>query len=146
MPPIRAALNSLGFAGLTVLFSLLMGFPAASALARPGRLERWLDPLLMLPLGASAVTLGLGFHYLVQPATLAFAGVALVDPAGAYHSGVALCHTDAAARAGFHPGALAGCSLFVRRFAFSYLVDRGLADHLARIAGGGDLCVHGLVG
>jgi len=61
VPPIRAALNSLGFAGLTVLFSLLMGFPAASALARPGRLERFLDPLLMLPLGASAVTLGLGF-------------------------------------------------------------------------------------
>jgi thiamine transport system permease protein len=61
VPPIRAALNSLGYAGLTVLFSLLMGFPAASALARPGRFERWLDPLLMLPLGASAVTLGLGF-------------------------------------------------------------------------------------
>ena len=61
VPPIRAALNSLGCAGLTVLFSLLMGFPAASALARPGKLERILDPLLMLPLGASAVTLGLGF-------------------------------------------------------------------------------------
>ena len=61
VPPIRAVLNSLGFAGLTVLFSLLMGFPAASALARPGKLEHWLDPLLMLPLGASAVTLGLGF-------------------------------------------------------------------------------------
>jgi thiamine transport system permease protein len=61
VPPVRAALNSLGYAGLTVLFSLLMGFPAASALARPGRLERWLDPLLVLPLGASAVTLGLGF-------------------------------------------------------------------------------------
>ena len=61
VPPIRAALNSLGYAGLTVLFSLLMGYPAASALARPGKLERWLDPLLVLPLGASAVTLGLGF-------------------------------------------------------------------------------------
>jgi thiamine transport system permease protein len=61
VPPVRAALNSLGYAGLTVLLSLLMGFPAASALARPGKLERWLDPLLVLPLGASAVTLGLGF-------------------------------------------------------------------------------------
>lgn len=60
-PPIRSALNSLGYAGLTVAFSLLMGFPAAFALARPSRLERWLDPLLLLPLGASAVTLGLGF-------------------------------------------------------------------------------------
>jgi thiamine transport system permease protein len=61
VPPIQAALNSLGYAGLTVLLSLLMGLPAASALAHPGKLERWLDPLLVLPLGASAVTLGLGF-------------------------------------------------------------------------------------
>ena len=61
VPPIRAAFNSLGYASLTVLFSLLMGFPAASALARPAQLERWLDPLFVLPLGASAVTLGLGF-------------------------------------------------------------------------------------
>ncbi len=34
---------------------------AASALSRRSRLNRVLDPLLMLPLGASAVTLGLGF-------------------------------------------------------------------------------------
>jgi thiamine transport system permease protein len=61
VPPTRATLISLGYAGLTVVLSLLMGFPAASALARPGKLERWLDPLLVLPLGASAVTLGLGF-------------------------------------------------------------------------------------
>jgi thiamine transport system permease protein len=61
VPPIRAALNSLGYAGITVILSLLLGFPAASALARPGRLEKFLDPLLMLPLGTSAVTLGLGF-------------------------------------------------------------------------------------
>jgi thiamine transport system permease protein len=61
VPPIQATFNSLGYAGLTVVLSLLMGFPAASALARPGKLERWLDPLLVLPLGASAVTLGLGF-------------------------------------------------------------------------------------
>jgi thiamine transport system permease protein len=70
VPPVRAALNSLGYAGVTVLLSLLMGFPAASALARPGKLERWLDPLLVLPLGASAVTLGLGFILSVQPAAI----------------------------------------------------------------------------
>ena len=61
VPPIQAALNSLGYAGATVILSLLLGFPAASALARPGRLERILDPILILPLGASAVTLALGF-------------------------------------------------------------------------------------
>lgn len=61
VPPIRATANSLGYAGATVLLSLLLGFPAAFALARPTRLERLLDPLIILPLGSSAVMLGLGF-------------------------------------------------------------------------------------
>ncbi|MBI4731744.1 MAG: iron ABC transporter permease [Chloroflexi bacterium] len=61
VPPVTALGNSLAYASLTVLLSLALGFPAASALARPGRLERFLDPILLLPLGASAVTLGLGF-------------------------------------------------------------------------------------
>lgn len=61
IPPVNAALNSLAYASLTVLLSLLLGFPAAAALARPGKLEKWLDPFLLLPLGASAITLGLGY-------------------------------------------------------------------------------------
>jgi len=61
VPPIRAAYNSLKYAGITIILSLLLGFPAASALAHPGRLERLFDPLLIMPLGASAVTMGLGF-------------------------------------------------------------------------------------
>ncbi len=61
VPPIQAAANSLGYASITVILSLLLGFPAASALAKPGRLEKILDPILILPLGASAVTLALGF-------------------------------------------------------------------------------------
>jgi len=61
VPPFDAIGNSLSYAALTVVLSLALGFPVASALARPGRLERLLDPFLMLPLGASAVTLGLGF-------------------------------------------------------------------------------------
>ena len=61
VPPFLAARNSLAYAALTVFLSLLLGFPAAAALARPGKLERWIDPLLMLPLGASSVTLGLGY-------------------------------------------------------------------------------------
>jgi thiamine transport system permease protein len=60
-PPMRAAANSLVYASATVALSLVLGFPAASALAKPGRVDRILDPILMLPLGASAVTLGLGF-------------------------------------------------------------------------------------
>jgi thiamine transport system permease protein len=61
VPPIQAARNSLVYAGGTVVLSLALGFLAAYSLSRPARLNRVLDPLLMLPLGASAVTLGLGF-------------------------------------------------------------------------------------
>lgn len=61
VPPVQAALNSIGFAGITVILSLALGYPAAYALAKPTRLEKFLDPFLMLPLGASAVMMGLGF-------------------------------------------------------------------------------------
>lgn len=61
VPPGRALVNSLAYASFTVLLSLGIGFPVAAALARPGWLTRLLDPLLILPLGASAVTLGLGY-------------------------------------------------------------------------------------
>lgn len=61
VPPIKATLNSLAYASATVVFSLLLGFPAAFALAKPKTLEKILDPLIMLPLGSSAVMLGLGF-------------------------------------------------------------------------------------
>jgi thiamine transport system permease protein len=61
VPPIKATINSLAYASGTVVLSLLLGFPAAFALARPTRLEKVLDPFIMLPLGSSAVMLGLGF-------------------------------------------------------------------------------------
>ncbi len=66
VPPIQAAANSLGFALATVVFALIIGTIGAALLARPGgggtrRLQSLLDPLLMLPLGTSAVTLGFGF-------------------------------------------------------------------------------------
>ena len=61
VPPIEAAKNSIIYASLTVVISVSLGFLAASALAQRARINRLLDPLLMLPLGASAVTLGLGF-------------------------------------------------------------------------------------
>lgn len=62
-PPVSAIGYSLTYAAGTVLIALALGLPAAWALARnPERaLERSLDPILMLPLGTSAVTLGLGF-------------------------------------------------------------------------------------
>lgn len=61
IPPIEAARNSLGYAAATVALSLALGLPAASALVRPNRAAKLLDSFLLLPLGASAVTLGLGY-------------------------------------------------------------------------------------
>jgi thiamine transport system permease protein len=61
--PARAISVSLGYASATVFLALLLGLPAAWALAhhQKSRISRLLDPLLMMPLGTSAVTLGLGF-------------------------------------------------------------------------------------
>ncbi|MEW5869634.1 MAG: iron ABC transporter permease [Chloroflexota bacterium] len=63
VPPTTAILVSLLYAAATVLLALTLGLPASWALAnRPDSLaSRIFDPLLMLPLGTSAVTLGLGF-------------------------------------------------------------------------------------
>jgi thiamine transport system permease protein len=61
--PTEAISTSLIYAGATVFLALAIGLPASWALARRGDawLSRLLDPLSMLPLGTSAVTLGLGF-------------------------------------------------------------------------------------
>jgi len=62
VPPVVAIRNSLAVAGITVALALALGFIAASFLARGA--DRWtaiLDPLFMLPLGTSAVTLGFGY-------------------------------------------------------------------------------------
>jgi thiamine transport system permease protein len=67
VPPIQAVVNSLAFATVTVVLALGLGLVSASLLAQPAkgkslrRLQALLDPLLMLPLGTSAVTLGFGF-------------------------------------------------------------------------------------
>jgi len=61
VPPIAAARNSLLFALIVILITLILGGLVAYALQQPTPLNKFLDPLLMLPLGASAITLGLGF-------------------------------------------------------------------------------------
>lgn len=61
VPPLEAIANSVGYALLTTLLSLLLGVIAAYGLARRGRVSALLDPIYMLPLATSAVTLGLGF-------------------------------------------------------------------------------------
>ncbi len=59
--PLQTLINSLYFAVLAVLFSILLSTLLSYALyhGRKGK-EKWLDPLFMLPMGVSAVTLGFG--------------------------------------------------------------------------------------
>ena len=63
VPPTTAIGVSLAYAAATVVLALGLGLPASWSLARQSSsfLNRIFDPLIMLPLGTSAVTLGLGF-------------------------------------------------------------------------------------
>ncbi len=70
VPPSRAVINSLGYAFITMGLSVAAGTLLAYAMVKRPGTKRWLDPLVMLPFGASAVTLGLGF-------VIAFSGSAL---------------------------------------------------------------------
>jgi thiamine transport system permease protein len=68
VPPVKAVWNSLKFAGLSAFISLILGMMLAYGLLI-GKNFRSTGFLMMLPLGTSAVTLGLGFF-------TAFAGIA----------------------------------------------------------------------
>ncbi|MDY7076984.1 MAG: iron ABC transporter permease [Chloroflexota bacterium] len=70
VPPVVAVRNSVGFALATAALSVTLGLMAAAVLDDWGEtgffrktrfLRRLLDPVFMLPLGTSAVTLGLGY-------------------------------------------------------------------------------------
>ncbi len=59
--PVRAMANSLWYALATVLIAVTVGLCASTVIVSgKGRASRWFDVLLMLPLGASAVTVGFG--------------------------------------------------------------------------------------
>jgi thiamine transport system permease protein len=60
--PGAAITNSLQSAGIAALIALFVGVPAATTIARAApSWGRWVDVVVMLPLGTSAVTIGLGF-------------------------------------------------------------------------------------
>jgi thiamine transport system permease protein len=67
VPPVQAIGNSLLFSLVAVAISLALGLLAAYLLAgkaaagHSNRLTRWLDPIFLLPLGTSAVTLAFGY-------------------------------------------------------------------------------------
>ncbi len=62
VPPLTAVRNSLLFATATTVLALAIGVPAAYLLTMRSRAVRAVfDPLFILPLGTSAVTLGFGY-------------------------------------------------------------------------------------
>lgn len=61
VPPTEAIGNSLRFAVVATAIALVLGTLVSVIVTRPGLGRRGLDTLVMLPLGASAVTLGFGF-------------------------------------------------------------------------------------
>ncbi len=61
-PPLEAIGNSIAIAITSTLLSVLLGLITAYTLGRAeSRAAKWLDPVFMLPLATSAVTLGFGF-------------------------------------------------------------------------------------
>lgn len=87
VPPIMAVWNSVRFALATMAFALFLGLLTSLALLRQRR--GWLlDALFMLPLGTSAVTLGLGYLISMGRPPLALRGTPLLIICG--HTLVAL--------------------------------------------------------
>jgi len=75
--PFKAMLNSLAYAGLTMLLAVGLGLMASLYLARrPGLLES----VMLLPLSTSAVTLGLGFLLVFSAPPFALMGSYLLVP------------------------------------------------------------------
>ena len=84
VPPILAIRNSMIYAGITMLLATVLGLISVYAIQKSGKLSRLLEPLIMLPLGASAVTLGLGF-------LIVFGGTVLTQ--GRFQALIPVAHT-----------------------------------------------------
>jgi thiamine transport system permease protein len=130
--PWEAVLNSILYAAVATLIALVVGGLAAYALAAsPGRL---LDSLILLPLGASAVMLGLGFLIAFDTAPVDFRAAPWLVPVAQALVAIPFVvrivaptlrsidprHREAAALLGASPGR-------VRREIDLPIVSRGLA-------------------
>jgi thiamine transport system permease protein len=67
VPPLVAVRNSVVYALLTMLLAGFLGVLGALLVSQRSRWRGWLDPVFMLPLGASAVTLGFAYVLSLGP-------------------------------------------------------------------------------
>lgn len=78
--PAVAVRNSLTFAAVATVIAMIVGTTAALAAVQGGRAGRLMDGALMLPLGTSAVTLGLGLLLAFRSGPLAGRGAVMLVP------------------------------------------------------------------
>jgi thiamine transport system permease protein len=81
VPPLEAVRTSLSYAAVAAAVALVVGVSAAVAVAaRRDRLGRAADAVLALPLGTSAVTVGLGFLVALDQPPLDLRGSTVLVP------------------------------------------------------------------
>ncbi len=80
IPPIRAIENSLIYASSTMIIALILGVVTVFVSRIKNRINRMLDPIIMLPLGTSAVTLGLGYIIVLSSTGLNLSLYSLIIP------------------------------------------------------------------
>jgi thiamine transport system permease protein len=78
--PALAVRNSLALAAIATIIAMVVGTTAALAAVEGGRTGRMMDGALMLPLGTSAVTLGLGLLLAFRSGPFAGRGAILLVP------------------------------------------------------------------
>jgi len=88
VPPIKALWNSLLFASASSVLAILLGFMLSAGIQGLARYERLIELLVLLPLGTSAVTLGLGFFTAFSGTTASLRYYPLLIPAA--HTLIAL--------------------------------------------------------
>ncbi len=82
LDPLAALVNSLRTAGWATLFATLIGGLASLGIAAAGRVGRFLDAGLMLPIGTSAVTIGFGMLITFDRAPYDWRGTWWIVPIG----------------------------------------------------------------
>ena len=94
-PPSTAIVISLGYALATTILALCLGIPAAIALSRKvdSSFNQGMDAILMLPLGTSAVTLGLGFIVALNSTSIGFTLFLVINSIGTYVGSISICRS-----------------------------------------------------
>ena len=117
--------NSLGYALITVLLSLTLGYPAAAALAHPGQTGTNPGSSSISSSGGFKCHPWIGFYYRFRQA-----GCLPLDGPGCPYPGCpALCHSNPSTCPGFHPGKVETRSSHAGSFALPCPMEGGMANN-----------------